>query len=102
MKKYIFLLIIGFVTIACGGKKDKSAEVSGIDGAKIYKTNCVICHGEDGKLGLNNAKDLTQSKMTMDERIGNITNGKNAMTAFGSMLTKDEIKAVAAYTFKLK
>ena len=102
MKKYIFLLFIGLTVVACGGNKEKSADVSGIDGEKIFKTNCVLCHGEDGKLGLNNAKDLTQSKMTMDERIGNITNGKNAMTPFGNLLTKEEIEAVAAYTFKLK
>jgi cytochrome c6 len=102
MKKYFLIVIIGLTTIACAGKKDKTSEIAGIDGKKLFKTNCVLCHGEDGKLGLNNSKDLSKSKLTMDERITMVTNGKNAMTGFGTLLSKDEIKAVSAYTFKLK
>ena len=40
--------------------------------------------------------------MTMDERIAIVKNGKGVMTGFTSLLDDDEIKAVAAYTFKLK
>ncbi len=100
MKKFFIIGGIGLVTIACGGNKKSSS--SFVDGGKIYKTNCVICHGEDGKLGLNNSKDLTKSTLTMEERIDQITNGKGAMTGFGTLLTEEEIKAVASYTYKLK
>lgn len=73
-----------------------------VDAEKIYKTNCLVCHGVDGKLGINGAKDLTASPMTLDERINNVTNGAGTMTPFKGILTEEEIKAVAAYTFKLK
>ena len=102
MKKYGLGAFILFTIFACAGKSEKKPAVTGIDGQKIYKTNCVLCHGEDGKLGLNNSKDLTVSKLTMEERITMVTNGKNAMTGFGTLLSKEEIEAVAAYTFKLK
>lgn len=100
MKKFLIVGVIGLITIACGDKKKSGS--SFVDGGKIYKTNCVICHGEDGKLGLNNSKDLTKSTLSMEDRVEQITNGKGAMTGFGTLLTEEEIKAVAAYTYKLK
>ncbi len=95
MKKIVFIFGIIGTIIACAGQKPQ------IDTASLYKTHCRICHGIDGKLGINGAKDLTQSKMTLDERINNITNGKGTMTAFKGLLSKDEIKALAEYTFTL-
>lgn len=72
------------------------------DGMAVYRQYCVTCHGADGKLGLNGAKDLSQSVLSQEERIIQITNGKNLMTPFRNVLTPAEIKAVAAYTQDLK
>ncbi len=99
MKKLLVLFVFAAIVFSCADKKEKS---SGLDARKIYKQNCVICHGIDGKLGLNNSKDLTKSPMTVSERISIIKNGKGAMTPFGNILNAKEIKAVAEYTFKLK
>lgn len=71
------------------------------DGMAIFRQYCVTCHGADGKLGLNGAKDLTLSTLTLDERINVITYGKKVMTPFNEVLTPEEIKAVAEYTQKL-
>ncbi len=68
------------------------------DGRAIFRKYCVTCHGADGKLGLNGAKDLTASVLTPDERINIITNGKKVMIPFNEVLTPEEIKAVAEYT----
>ena len=100
MKKILGFLFIAFFILACGGKTDK--KVASIDAKKLFKVNCMICHGADGKLGANGSKDLTKSPMTLDDRIAIITNGKNAMTPYKGVLSEDEIKAVAAYTFQLK
>ena len=99
--------------IACGGEqkpdaKDEAAkpvakvEEPSIDGEKIFKTYCITCHGLDGKMGLNGAKDLGLAETTIEERIDQITNGKNLMTAFDGILTTEEIKAVAEYTLEFK
>ncbi len=80
---------------ACGG--------SGGDvelGKKVFKMQCVACHGSDGNLQLNGAKKLEESTLSFEERKAIITNGKGAMTAFGSILTPEEIEAAAAYTIK--
>lgn len=103
MKKNIILLLaissLGF--IACGDKSkaDNTAKVSGKD---IFGKHCVLCHGTDGKLGLNGSKDLTISTLSHADRISIITKGKGLMTPYGAILSKEEIAAVAKYTESLK
>lgn len=72
------------------------------DGMAVFRKNCITCHGADGKLGLNGAKDLSASTISVEERIEIITNGKKLMTPFKAVLSVEEIKAVASYTMTLK
>lgn len=110
MRKTIVLVILGMILIACAGKdgkgdikkSKKSDTVNVIDGKKIYKQNCVICHGMDGKLGINNSKDLTVSEMDLEERVAIITNGKGTMTPFNTLLSEAKIQAVAEFSMTLK
>jgi len=84
-------------------KKDKKAAAAkAVDGKKIFKINCVLCHGADGKLGINGSKDLTKSTISLDEAITQITKGKGLMAAYEPILSKEEIKAVAEYTVSLR
>jgi len=99
MKKLFVIAFIGVVAFSCA---DKKAKTSGVDGRKVYKSNCVICHGIDGKLGVNDSKDLTLSKMSLDERKAIIKNGKGKMIGLGAVLKPEEIQAVAEYTLKFK
>jgi cytochrome c6 len=97
------ILTIAFFTLlvfACGGAQSER-ETASLNGEQIYKDKCAICHGIDGKLGLNGSKDLTVSTVTEAERIVQITKGKNTMTPFEGILTPEEIKAVAAYSMTL-
>jgi cytochrome c6 len=80
----------------------KSSPASAPDGLAVFRQNCVTCHGTDGTLGLNGAKDLTQSVLPLEERVNIITNGKKLMTPFGAILSPEEIQAVAAYTEALR
>ena len=100
MKKTMFLLAIMAGIWACA--KSGSEKKATVDGQTIYKKYCILCHGADGKLGLNGAKDLTASILSEPERIVIVTNGKNTMTPFKGVLTEEEIKAVVAYTLTLK
>ena len=103
MFKYYIITCFFIIILACGGsEKSEVAKGPKIDGEKLFKMNCVLCHGEDGKLGLNNSKDLSLSELTIEERIEMVTNGKNLMTGFSALLDKDQIKAVAEYTLTLK
>ena len=91
-------LILMVSIYACGGESGTKK----IDASKIFKLNCQLCHGANGKLGANGSKNLQISPLTMDERISVITNGKGTMMPYKDVLSKEEIKAIAEYTFKLK
>lgn len=103
MNKIFLISFLLTIIIACAEKdQTKDAANAPVDGSLIYKKYCNLCHGVDGKLGINGSKDITASILTKEERIILITHGKNTMTPFGGILSKEEIEAVAEYTFTLK
>ncbi len=71
------------------------------DGAAVFASRCVMCHGKDGKgtpVGQKmGAKDLSQEKGEAKEIEQVVKNGKGKMTAFGNKLSPEEIQAVAKY-----
>ncbi len=73
-----------------------------VDGKAIYIAKCTTCHGEDGKLGLSGAKDLTVSVLTQDEKKSIILNGKNGMAGYKDQLSDSQIEAVLNYVSELK
>jgi cytochrome c oxidase cbb3-type subunit 3 len=85
------------------------AAVPAPDGAAIFKKNCVMCHGADGKgfsaLKTPNFTDPKWQSSIKDREMREvIKNGKKgtAMTAFGGQLKDEEISAVIAYIRSLK
>lgn len=103
MKKILLCFFsLGILLYSCSGNAGPSEE-DAMAGEAIFKQYCIACHGVDGKLGMNNAKDLSASVMPYNDRVHQITEGKagTAMTPFKSMLSEAEIKQVAAYTMKL-
>ena len=85
------------------------AAVPPADGAAIYKKNCMMCHGADGKgfpaLKTPNFTDPKWQASTKDKEMREvIKNGKKgtAMVAFGGQLKDEEISAVMAYIRGLK
>jgi len=77
-------------------------KIAGIDAKKIYKSHCAICHGMNGALGVNGAKNLTASVISLEEAVAQIYFGKGLMTPFKGTLSDDEIVAVAKYTETLR
>jgi len=108
IKQFLFFFAIAGTIIACSNASSQSesskstaaAEVKP-NGEKIYKQYCITCHGLYGDMGASGAYNLKESKLLLEERIAVITNGRNAMTPFKSLLDKKEIKAVAKYTMEL-
>lgn len=99
------VLILGLGLQSCDNPKTPTNVQNGnpnestpVSGATVFKKQCQICHGADGKLGLNGAKDLTQSTLSLEDRIAVIHSGRGTMTAFKEILSAEEIRAVATYT----
>ncbi|GAA3918637.1 hypothetical protein GCM10022406_01540 [Hymenobacter algoricola] len=71
-------------------------------GKAIFTQRCAVCHGPDGKKGLNGAHDLTKSNLNATGRVYLVTNGLGLMPSFKTELTPAEIDAVAAYSLTLR
>ncbi|PHI20183.1 hypothetical protein CEQ90_09545 [Lewinellaceae bacterium SD302] len=113
MKKLFVLLFIASVIVACGGESaggeskanppsKMAANTTDIDAKKIWKIRCMACHGLNGNQGLNGAANLQEVDISLEERVAIITNGKQGekgvMTAFGEILSPEEIEAVAKHS----
>ena len=84
------------------GEIIKSANPKDIDGKKLYRLHCTICHGAKGDMKINGAKDLSISEISLEESVAQIYFGKGLMTPFNNMLSEDQIVAVAKYSETLR
>jgi mono/diheme cytochrome c family protein len=79
------------------------------DAAKLYKTNCALCHSADGSGDSPSgkalhAKDLRSQEVQKqsDEALSEvITKGKGKMPAFGAKIKPDDVKKLVAYLREL-
>jgi mono/diheme cytochrome c family protein len=83
------LLLVG----ACSGSS--SGEAS--SGEEIYRSNCASCHGTDGGGGLGKNLHGVADRLTVEEHIKIVTDGKPPMPKFGGQLSAEEIEAVVEY-----
>ncbi len=76
-----------------------------VDYKKIFKNECLKCHGRDGKGSKRGKKlgtpDFTnaewQASVTDEQLINSITNGKKKMPKQEGKLSPEEIKALVKY-----
>ncbi len=71
--------------------------VQAVDAKTKYKMYCSLCHGKDGTLEINGSKDLSKSVMSLEETVARIYFGEGFMNAFESLMTEEEIVAVAQF-----
>ena len=99
------LLLIGAYGLAEMSRKPKAVNGAIPGNAQSsYTAYCVKCHGDDGKLGVLQASDLTLSGLEDLQMREIIRNGKNSMPAFSGNMNEKEIEALADYvkTLRLK
>lgn len=90
----MFLAVAGSASVASAADTGES----------LFKANCAVCHGDDGKLTATgralNAKDLTTDvvqKLTNEEIAKQIEDGKGNMPPFKASLNASQIKLLVAY-----
>lgn len=92
-----FFLFIILLSSCAESKKipDQKNEIE-----QLFQKYCALCHGMDGSLKLNGAKDFSESTLSLNERISIVREGRNGMTPFKGILTPREVELVANYTIQ--
>lgn len=90
-------LAIGMLLLACGSATTDGMNSDKSPGQAVFNMNCTLCHGRDGKLGLNGAKDLSISTLTKTEMVAMVRQGKGAMMPYKDVLSAKEIDAVVEH-----
>jgi mono/diheme cytochrome c family protein len=67
------------------------------NGAVLYQSNCVFCHGKDGKKMYRGATDLTVSTASEEGIISKVKDGSEQMPAYKGILSEQELTALAVY-----
>lgn len=113
MHKLIILSALVLIALACGGGEDMASEAppaaatktqKEVNVKKLWKVNCITCHGARGDMGVNGAANLQESDKDLDYRINIITNGSEngVMVAYKEVLEPEEIEALAKYTMEFR
>jgi alcohol dehydrogenase (cytochrome c) len=66
------------------------------NGALVYTTACLACHGEQGEGGHGGGPTL-QAMSNAAVVLQVVSEGRNAMPAFNGTLSTEQIRDVAAY-----
>lgn len=77
--------------------KDGESAIVANDAKSLYEVKCAMCHGNDGKLGLAGAKDISVTQMDVAAIKQIILTGKNAMQPVAA--TDEEAAQIAEYVF---
>jgi len=79
-----------------------SPEIDVVDSKKLFKIHCSVCHGFNGDMQINGAKNLVKSRISIEEAVAQVYHGKGLMTPYKGVLTDAEIIAVSQYTETLR
>jgi cytochrome c6 len=105
MKKSLLSTLISFSIVLLfsnSGISDSSLTGDPSKGETIFTGNCAACHA-NGKNVLQPEKTLekevleTNGMYSIDAIVTQVTNGKNAMPAFGGRLSQEDIENVASF-----
>ncbi len=102
MFKKVLLAFLACMTLAFASFSGNALAGDAANGAGVFGANCAACH-IGGNNAVNPAKTLKKADLekydmySLDAIKYQVTNGKNAMPAFGGRLTATQIEDVATY-----
>lgn len=99
------VICLGVGLLSAGLGRTVMAAAADDAGKITFEANCSVCHDEDGSgdtpigmsLEIPDLRSDEVQKLSDEELIAIVTNGKDPMPSFKGKLTADEIKGVVAY-----
>lgn len=103
--KYLLIGSLFLVATACSnGATEEQIEVADAEktAMKLYKNNCMSCHGNDLSGRVGPGLQQVGSKMTEEKLIEIITVGANGMPGYEKVLSAEEIGQLAKWLSEKK
>ncbi len=92
------LVILGFSNSGADGPSAESPVADVALGEDTYRSACASCHGASGEGGVGPAMEgVAERYPDIDDQIAIVVGGKNAMPAFGAVLTDEQVRAVVEF-----
>jgi mono/diheme cytochrome c family protein len=109
MRRMLFQLAPASILICLATLALPSCLIAQSDAAKVYKTNCALCHSANGSGDSASGKALKAKDLRSLEVQGKsdaelaevVVKGRGKMPAFGQKLSADVIKSLVAYIREL-
>ena len=76
---------------------DKNAQTNLNDIDQIYRYKCSICHGKQGVSVIDSAPDLVSSKLSFEERVAIILEGRGTMPPQKDVLDMPTIRGLVVF-----
>ena len=105
-QRLVLVLAISFAS--CSSEQEdldvyKEKGLAADFGKKLYKNNCIACHGEQGDLGAGGASDLKKSRIAEQEVADVIEKGRKGMPAHDHIYgLKEELDSLVNYVMSLR
>lgn len=102
MKKYLFSILFSFFVFLSFSNAINAEGIDIESGENVFQANCTACHA-GGKNQIIPEKTLEKNILenngmnSVKAIVTQVTNGKNAMPAFGGRLSSEDIENVANY-----
>jgi cytochrome c6 len=107
--KFALISFLSLLLFSCGEnesvspRQEESEPLPQVVGKQIYLQHCAVCHGEDGKLGVSGAKDLSLSTLKDAEIVILLENGRNGMPPMKELIgTAENMAATVEHVKTLR
>lgn len=98
LKPFVSIAFCISLLASCSSEpKSEGGKPSAEEIENIYGIKCALCHGKDGNSLIKLAPNLTQSTLSLEERVNIISHGKNTMPPQKDVLDKATILGLAEY-----
>ena len=77
--------------------EEKDIQINITEIEQIYRFKCSICHGKQGVSVIDSAPDLVSSKLTFEERVAIILDGRGTMPPQKDVLDMPTIRGLAVF-----
>ena len=94
----LVLALLAWTQSATAAPEESSLKAQTVEGKRLYREHCEICHGMNMNSTTASTFDLRTLRPEEKERfVASVSNGKNNMPPWRSVLSKADIEALFAF-----